>query len=131
MDLLKKLIGQGLDLALALDEDGIHLLVGSLQGLTISQRQTIQNNRDQLIDELRNRSSRYYNRAMDLPLPLLPEDIRYIDGTLAYRPPESTHQLLTRYLEVWIQAAATEPREQRKENSGRRAANTWIREQQH
>jgi hypothetical protein len=128
MELLKQLMGKGL--FLTLHEDGVHLLVGSIHGLTDHQRQTIRSNRERLMDELRAHSGQYRN-AESLPLPLLPEDARHVNGTLAYRPQESIHQLLTQYLEVWIQAAAEEPREQKKENAGRRAANSWLRECQH
>lgn len=51
MELLKDLIGQGLELAI--HEDGVHLLVGSIQGLTHQQRETVQNNRERLLEELR------------------------------------------------------------------------------
>jgi len=130
MELLKGLIGQGLELAI--HEDGVHLLVGSIQGLTHQQRETIQNNRERLLEELRSQPpGKQYHRAMDLPLPLLPEDARFINGTLAYRPTTSTHRLLSQYLQVWIQAAATEAQEQKKENEGRRVANAWLRGQQH
>ncbi len=130
MELLKGLIGQGLELAI--HEDGVHLLVGSINGLTHQQRETIQNNRERLLEELRSQPpDKQYHRAVDLPLPLLPEDKRFIDGTLAYRPTTSSNQLMTSYLSVWIQVAATEPQEQKKENAGRRAANAWLREQQH
>lgn len=130
MGLLKQLVGQGLELAI--HDDGVHLLVGSIQGLTHRQRQTIQGNRERLLDELRRQTPMgQYHKARDLPLPLLPEDTHFINGTLAYRPTTSTHQLLNHYLQEWMWAAASEPLEQKKENTGRKAANAWLRDQQH
>ncbi|MBM97436.1 MAG: hypothetical protein CMI09_16475 [Oceanospirillaceae bacterium] len=130
MELLKGLIGQGLELTI--HEDGVHLLVGSVNGLTHQQRETIQTNRERLLDELRLRTPMgQYHKAGDLPLPLLPEDAHFINGTLAYRPTTSAHQLLNHYLREWMWAAASEPLEQKKENAGRKAANAWLRDQQH
>lgn len=130
MGLLKQLVGQGLELTI--HDDGVHLLVGSANGLTHQQRQTIQSNRERLLGELRRQAPMgQYHKAGDLPLPLLPEDIRFINHTLAYRPVASTQQLLNHYLQEWMWAAASESLGQKKENAGRRAANTWLRSQQH
>lgn len=130
MDLLKKLTGQGL--ILTLHEDGCRLLVGSKGGVTQHQRELITSNKLRLIAELKSHPAPdRYHSAEWLPLPLLPGDVAYVNGTLAHRPETSVHQLLCGYIEVWIRAAATEPQDQKKENAGRRAANTWLREYQH
>ena len=130
MNLLKKLTGQGL--ILALHEDGARILVGSQGGVTHYQRELITRNKAQLMEELKAMPEQVlYRHAESLPLPLLPGDVQYVNGTLLYRPETSVHQLLRGYLKEWVRAAAEEPQDQKKENAGRRAANRWLRECQH
>ena len=61
-------------------------------------------------------------------LPLLPDDRRWLDRILAPISPTRRLELLNEYRAVWLTAQGREPNELRRENAGRRAANSWIRE---
>lgn len=63
-----------------------------------------------------------------LDLPLLREDITYVDKFLLDLAPIAAIKLLRQYEAVWIKAADSEPSSVRSENAGRFCANTWIRE---
>ncbi|MBT00621.1 MAG: hypothetical protein CMI01_18410 [Oceanospirillaceae bacterium] len=60
-------------------------------------------------------------------LPLLPDDKRFITPKLACFTGRERHRLLSEYRRRWLEAAENEPVEYRKDNAGRFAANTWLR----
>lgn len=62
-------------------------------------------------------------------LPLLREDRAYIERQLARLPDRDRHGLLMEYRSRWLVAADADPSEVRRDNAGRHAANTWIREE--
>lgn len=62
-----------------------------------------------------------------LDLPLLYEDMVFVDSYLERLMPKDATDVLRHYEEVWIKATEDEPNVIRKENAGRFAANTWIR----
>lgn len=62
-----------------------------------------------------------------LDLPLLFEDVLFVDSYLEGLMPKEAIDLLRHYEELWIKAAEDELNPIRKENAGRFAANTWIR----
>lgn len=65
---------------------------------------------------------------LDLGLALLPEDRRFIEKILAGQPPQIIDAALEDYKKVWQSACDAEPHEHKKDNKGRRAANTFLRE---
>jgi hypothetical protein len=66
--------------------------------------------------------------ALDgLPADALPDDRRYLCDQLRRVPAASHVALLAVYRMTWKRAARAEPLELRRANTGRRAANAWIR----
>lgn len=69
-------------------------------------------------------------RAIDelkqLGLEIVPEDRRFIRERLGHHMNWKAE--LNEYLEVWLLAAATTPQPHKRQNAGRFAANTWLRE---
>ncbi len=53
-----------------------------------------------------------------------PDDAKFIRARIGTRA--NWRDLLNRYLETWLLAAATEPAPHRRQNAGRRAANSWL-----
>lgn len=64
----------------------------------------------------------------ELGLNLLWEDKRFIEKCLAGQSEWLTREALKDYKLVWLEAANKEPAEHKKDNAGRRAANTFLRE---
>lgn len=62
-----------------------------------------------------------------LGLPLLREDIKFIETALRGQHPDIVNAALEDYALVWRKAAAVEPVEHIRANAGRRAANTFLR----
>lgn len=58
---------------------------------------------------------------------LLPDDRRYLLHHLAARSDAEAMRLARRYVEAWAAGADAEPIPQRRDNAGRRAANTLLR----
>lgn len=63
-----------------------------------------------------------------LDLNLLPEDRRFIEKILAGQPAWIVEAALKDYEITWRAAADNEPAPHKKDNAGRRAANTFFRE---
>ncbi len=53
-----------------------------------------------------------------------PDDAKFIRARIGTRA--NWRDLLNRYLETWLLAAATEPAPHRRQNAGRRQANQWL-----
>jgi len=53
-----------------------------------------------------------------------PDDAKFIRARIGTRA--NWRELLNRYLETWLLAAATEPAPHRRQNAGRRQANQWL-----
>ncbi|KJS08969.1 MAG: hypothetical protein VR73_03760 [Gammaproteobacteria bacterium BRH_c0] len=62
-------------------------------------------------------------------LPLLAEDGDFLLNILKGKPLPVRQRLLGGYREIWMTASIEEPIPHRQANTGRRAANTWIRQQ--
>ncbi len=60
-------------------------------------------------------------------LQLLLDDSRFILGRLPYEV-QARLRAMDEYMRVWRQAASEEPIQHKKQNTGRHAANTWLRE---
>ncbi|MBB3183681.1 hypothetical protein FHR95_001235 [Halomonas fontilapidosi] len=58
---------------------------------------------------------------------LVPDDRRYLLHHLAARPEAEATKLALQYVETWATAADAESQAQRRDNAGRRAANTMLR----
>lgn len=63
-----------------------------------------------------------------LGLPVLPDDRRFIQTRLGGKTLARRRVLLTEYRRRWIEASGQEQAAHRKDNSGRRFANAWLRE---
>lgn len=74
-------------------------------------------------------SSWYGLDELHRDLPLLADDIAWLTAKLTFIPRAKRHVLLLEYHDRWTKSAALEPIEYKKENAGRFAANSWIREQ--
>lgn len=59
---------------------------------------------------------------------LLPDDKAYIRQQLEPVPKQQRILVYRQYCAVWLEASAAEPCELRRDNTGRRAANIWLRE---
>lgn len=59
---------------------------------------------------------------------LLADDLAYLRWHLP-REPAARNAAVTEYVRLWHEAMNREPVEYRKDNAGRRAANTWLRSQ--
>lgn len=64
-------------------------------------------------------------------LELLPDDQRWLRAMLQSLPITWQRELLGEYRRLWLLAYERQPVEHKKANSGRFAANTWIRETLH
>lgn len=60
-------------------------------------------------------------------LPLLPDDKAFLLDLLSDKSLPAQQRLLDSYRDVWIGASTEEPTPHRKDNRGRRTANSWIR----
>ena len=60
-------------------------------------------------------------------LAIIYDDRQFIERLVAGKPPEDITELLSEYRIYWMKAADAEPRHHCKENAGRFAANTWLR----
>lgn len=60
-------------------------------------------------------------------LPLLSDDRRYIRRLLAGQPPHIVAAALQDYELTWLAASEAEPVEHKQNNTGRRAANDFLR----
>lgn len=65
---------------------------------------------------------------LDLDLPLLREDKAFIEGILNYQPRLIVSAALEDYEKTWRKASQEEPIAHKKDNTGRRAANMFLRE---
>ena len=68
-------------------------------------------------------------RGIFRQLPLLPDDKKWLRHILTDGEPQIVRALLLRYADIFLQCSDAEPVKHRKDNAGRRAANTWIRQE--
>ncbi|WP_322003343.1 hypothetical protein [Marinobacter alexandrii] len=68
----------------------------------------------------------YIPLSTRLSLPLLPEDNRFLHLRLAALPTEKHAWILQKYRRHWTTASEAEPNTNKKQNTGRRAANRWL-----
>lgn len=61
-------------------------------------------------------------------LQIIPDDRRFIEACLADKTREEINNLLVEYRRCWLAAVDKEPARHRKENAGRCAANSWLRQ---
>lgn len=59
-------------------------------------------------------------------VPLVKDDRAYVWGKLTTLSPSAVEAVAKRYVQRWHEADAAEPKEHRKENAGRRAANRGL-----
>lgn len=55
------------------------------------------------------------------------DDIKFIKAQVAGLNPAIRKQILTQYVDIWIEAMETEPIAHKRQNKGRRAANNYLR----
>ena len=133
MSVVESLIQHGL----ALRADGDDLQVQATQPLSQEQLNWLRNNKQRLLEELRDHPEEQPPRltlscATDLDLPLLRDDQIWIDEFINDRSPHERHLLLSEYQECWL-ASINAPNllDHERENAGRYAANSWLRTKFH
>ncbi len=58
---------------------------------------------------------------------ITPDDRRFIESCINNKTPEEITDLLSEYRQRWLVAANKETKQHCKDNTGRFAANTWLR----
>ena len=106
--------------------NGPNLKVYSRNPLTDEQRAFLKANKSQLLPVV----EKLWKPAQIIDFmtgcDVLPDDLPFLQQ---YLPSERGPRLVAmqEYRQIWEQAAAAEPLPQKKENAGRKAANTWLR----
>ena len=67
--------------------------------------------------------------AVTKGLVLLSDDLRFIRGRLHDMPKEQIRVILKRYIEIWCDTMSSCENAIKRQNEGRRVANTYLREE--
>jgi hypothetical protein len=70
----------------------------------------------------------FYRYAKDKGCVILFEDKKFIEKRLRNVPQNLLRSVLMRYIEIWSKSAVIEKNMIKKQNTGRRSANTFLRE---
>lgn len=137
--IVKELISSGLEIEAI--EGQLH--ISSSREVPLSKLTWIKSNKDQIIKELtelessKQDSQKQLHCALDLLKEGVPivigerDDSGFIDRILKYHTNEERHNILSEYKYYWGNAADAEPIPIRKQNTGRFAANNWLRKKLH
>ena len=116
-------------LGFVLTTNGEELRLNAPTGLlTLEQINTIKQAKPALIQLILPPEDQYAltRHCKTLGVELLPDDARDLLKLLPYHSKQRRHSL-NQYLSIWQRAAEREPIEHKKQNAGRYAANSWLR----
>jgi len=71
---------------------------------------------------------KFFKYCSEQGMELLPDDMSFLRRLTRFTPESKIRPILSKYVIIWTDEMAKESIEHKKQNTGRFAANSWIRE---